>query len=93
MSESFPEHEEAYKAQRRRGEEAQRLLDNDLLKGAFAAVREHIEATIWAVPTDPVLVLDAVKAGNLLLLLEQEIKTHIQTGELAKLDLAAIRGQ
>ena len=69
----------------RRGHEAERLMADPLLSEAFGALDEHIltamkQCAVADVTTQHELVLTL----QLMEKLKRHIKTHIQTGELAK---------
>lgn len=82
-----PEHKDTYVAERRRGDEAERLMSDELLVAAFAAIHEQLNSAIWEGDLDPTRLADCVRAGKLLRMIESNIKEHIETGKLAKASL------
>jgi hypothetical protein len=85
---------ESLETRRIRAREAKQLLDNPLLKEAFAAVAAHIEDQAQSCPLD-----DQVRAQRIILskqlmqTLKRQIERRIEDGEVAEIQIAEIEKQ
>jgi hypothetical protein len=78
-------------SRRIRGEDAKALLSNTLLRGAFDAVGEHLEAQALSCdPDNKDKAARIVIAKQILAGIEREIKRVIEDGEVAEIQLVEI---
>lgn len=76
-----------------RGQEAQQLLNNPLLREAFEKIRERLEERrLHAKPTELELCADAIRVEQLLRALEREIRNYVDTGKMADFELGRKKG-
>ena len=93
MSETAnPELEGAYQDQIKRADEAKRLMGNPLMVAAFDELHEEIHDLIWDGDNDPARLAECVRAGKLLRMIQDKLKEHIETGELAGQSLEMLEG-
>lgn len=78
-------------ARRIRGEDAKSLLNNRLLRDAFKAVADHLEAQALACDPDNKDKATRIVIGKQILAgIEREITRVIEDGEIAQIQLAEI---
>lgn len=74
--------------QRLKGEAAQHLANNPILKEAFQSIRTRLEERrMSAKPTELELCADAIRVEQLLKAVEREINNFIATGKMADIEL------
>lgn len=77
-----------------RGREARQLLDNPLLKEAFAAVAAHIEDQAQSCPLDDqVRAQRIILSKQLLATIKRQIEKRIEDGEVAEMQIEQIEKQ
>ena len=74
-----------------KGNDAQHLLDNPILKEAFDLLHESIDDRLTSITTTDVKECqDVIRTKQLLLGIEKAIYTFIETGKYKKAELAAL---
>ena len=74
-----------------KGNDAQHLLDNKILKEAFSQIKDHLEDKALSVlTTDVKQCQDVVRAKQILASVERAIYSFIQDGKFEKAQLDAI---
>ena len=77
-----------------KGREAKQLLENPLLKEAFAAVNEYIDQqTLSCPPDDTARAQRIILSKQLLQAIKREIIRKIEDGEVAEIQIAEIEKQ
>lgn len=74
--------------ERIKGEAAQQLLSNPILKDAFVEIRKRLEERrLNAKPTELEMCADAIRVEQLLTALERQIRAFVETGKMADFEL------